>query len=215
MPRGRGPDDWPAWATEPVVVVDYDQDWALQAAQERQRLVDLLGPWLVGDIHHVGSTAIPGMPAKPIIDLMAGVGSLNDAPAMAQALASQDWHLVPPELDARPWRRLLVKVAVGHRVAHLHLLGPGTARWAEQLRFRDRLRERPALAGEYAELKRWLARAHADDREAYAEGKAAFVRRVLAEQGQVLWHVGSTTYPTPGGCSGETRPRHCRGLRPP
>ncbi len=89
---------------------------------------------------------------------------------------------MPPELDARRWRRLLVKVAAGHRVAHLHLLDPGTPRWAEQLWFRDRLRARPGLAAEYAQLKRRLAREFADDREAYAEGKAAFVRRVLAEQ---------------------------------
>jgi len=180
MPPGRGPNDRPAWATEPVLIVDHDQGWALQAAQERQRLLNLLGPWLVDDIHHVGSTAIPGLPAKPIIDLMAGVGCLDDAPVMARVLAPHDWHLVPSELDARPWRRLLVKVAAGRRVAHLHLLEPGTTRWAEQLRFRDRLRARPALAAEYAELKRRLAREHTGDREAYGEGKAAFVRRVLA-----------------------------------
>jgi len=180
MSSGRDPNDWPAWPIEPVFVVDYDEGWALQASQERQRLHDLLGPWLVDDVHHVGSTAVPGLPAKPIIDLMAGVGSLDDAPAMARVLAPYEWHLVPAELDARPWRRLFVKVAAGHRVAHLHLLDPRTRRWAEQLRFRDRLRARPALAAEYAALKRRLARAHADDREAYAEGKAAFVRRVLA-----------------------------------
>jgi GrpB-like predicted nucleotidyltransferase (UPF0157 family) len=180
MPPGRGPNDWPAWATEPVFIVDYDERWALQAAEERQRLGILLGPWLVDDIHHVGSTAIPGLPAKPIIDLMVGVGSLGDAPAMARVLAPHDWHLVPPEFDARPWRRLLVKVAAGRRIAHLHLLNPGASQWAEQLRFRDRLCARPALAAEYAQLKRRLARVHADDREAYTKAKAAFVRRVLA-----------------------------------
>jgi GrpB-like predicted nucleotidyltransferase (UPF0157 family) len=180
MPPRRGLNDWPAWATEPVVIVDFDEGWALQAAKEQQRLRILLGPWLVDDIHHVGSTAVPGLPAKPIIDLMAGVGSLDDAAAMAQVLAPHDWHFVPPEFDARPWRRLFIKVAAGHRVAHLHLLEPGTRRWAEQLRFRDRLCARPALAAEYAGLKRWLAREHAHDREAYAQAKAAFVRRVLA-----------------------------------
>jgi GrpB-like predicted nucleotidyltransferase (UPF0157 family) len=180
MPLGHDPGDWPAWATEPVFIVGHDQSWALQAARERRRLLHLLRPWLVDDIHHVGSTAIPGLPAKPVVDLMAGVGSLDDAPAMARVLAPRDWHLVPRELDARPWRCLFVKVAAGRRVAHLHLLEPGTTRWAEQLRFRDRLCAQPALAAEYAVLKRRLAREHADDREAYAEGKAAFVRRVLA-----------------------------------
>jgi GrpB-like predicted nucleotidyltransferase (UPF0157 family) len=87
-----------------------------------------------------------------------------------------------PSWGARPWRRLLVKVAGGHRVAHLHLPDPGAPRLAGQLWFRDRLRDRPGLAAEYAELKRRLAREFAGDRQAYAEGKAAFVRRVLAER---------------------------------
>lgn len=176
------PDQWPAWATETVLLAEPDAGWALRAAAERRRLLDLLAPWLVDDIHHVGSTAVPGLPAKPVLDLMAGVRSLDDAPEIARVLAPHDWHLVPPELDARPWRRFLVKVAAGHRVAHLHLLDPGTPRWAGQLWFRDRLRARPGLAAEYAELKRRLAREFADDREAYAKGKAAFVRRVLAER---------------------------------
>ncbi len=170
---------WPIWATEPVVIVDYDDRWALQAAEERQCLLGLLGLWLVEDVHHVGSTAIPGMPAKPIIDLMAGVGSLDDAPALARVLAPHDWHFVPPQRDARLWRRFFVKVASGHRIAHLHLLDPGTTQWAEQLRFRDRLSTQPALAAKYAELKRRLAARVSHDREAYTEGKSPFVRRVL------------------------------------
>jgi hypothetical protein len=119
------PGEWPAWATEAVLLAEPDEGRAPRAAAERRRLLDLLDPWL----------------------------------------------LVPPELDARPWRRFLVKVAAGHRVAHLHLLDPGAPRWAEQMWFRDRLRDRPGLAAEYA-----------GDREAYAKGKAAFVRRVLAER---------------------------------
>lgn len=163
----RGPGDWPAWATEPVVLVEPAEGRALRAAEERQLLVGLLGPWLVEGIHHVGSTAVPGLPAKPVIDLMAGVRSLDDAPDVARVLAPHGWQMVPPELDARPWRRFLVKVADDHRVAHLHLLDPASPRWAEQLRFRDRLRAHAGLAAEYAELKRRLAWEFAGDREAY------------------------------------------------
>ena len=196
MTSRRGPGDWPAWATEPVVLVEPAEGWALQAAEERQLLVGLLGPWLVEDIHHVGSTAVPGLSAKPIIDLRAGVDgarriseitnsvrSLDDTPDIARVLAPHGWQLVPPELDARSWRRFLVKVAGDHRVAHLHLLDPASPRWAEQLRFRDRLRASAGLAAAYAELKRRLAWEFAGDREAYAAGKAAFVRRVLADRG--------------------------------
>lgn len=172
--------EWPVWATETVAVVEADPDWAPRAAAERRRLLDLLGPWLADDVHHVGSTAVPGLPAKPILDLIAGVRSLDDAPEIARVLAPHDWHFVPPELDGRSWERFFVKVAGGRRAAHLHLLDPGTPRWAERLRFRDRLRARPELAAEYAELKRALARVHAGDREAYTRGKDAFVRRVLA-----------------------------------
>jgi GrpB-like predicted nucleotidyltransferase (UPF0157 family) len=118
--------------------------------------------------------------AKPIVDLIAGVGRRDDAPEMARVLAPQEWHFVPPELDGRPWERFFVKVAAGRRAAHLHLLEPGTTRWADRLRFRDRLRAQPELAAEYAELKRRLVREHTNDREAYTEGKAAFVHRVLA-----------------------------------
>jgi GrpB-like predicted nucleotidyltransferase (UPF0157 family) len=175
------PGEWPVWATEPVWLAEPDAGWAAQAAEERGRLLGLIGPWLSDDIHHVGSTAVPGLPAKPILDLMVGVRSLEDAPRIARVLAPHGWDLVPPELDGRPWRRFLVKVAGDRRVAHLHLLDPGTPRWTEQLRFRDRLRSSPELAEEYAELKRRLVSAHAGDRERYTEGKAAFIRRVLAE----------------------------------
>src|SRR6266540_3821404 len=99
-------------------------------------LLVLLAPWLVDDVQHVGSTAVPGLPAKPIVDLMAGVGSLEDAPEIARVLAPHDWRFVPPELDARPWERFFVKVAADRRVAHLHLLDPASPRWAERLRFR-------------------------------------------------------------------------------
>jgi GrpB-like predicted nucleotidyltransferase (UPF0157 family) len=181
MPHEPGPSQWPAWATETVSLVEPIAGWAEQAAGERDQLLDLLAPWLVDDVHHVGSTAVPGLPAKPIIDLMAGVRSLDDAPGVAPVLEPHGWNYVAPELDARPWRRFFVKVAAGRRVAHLHLLEPTAPRWAEQLRFRDRLRVSPELAREYAELKRRLAEQFAGDREGYTEGKAAFVQRVLAD----------------------------------
>jgi len=165
-----------------VRVVAPDPGWARHAVEERRLLLDLLAPWLVADVHHVGSTAVPGLPAKPVIDLMAGIRALDDTAAIAPRLAPHDWHLVPPELDARPWRRLLVKVADNRRAAHLHLLRPATRRWTEQLEFRDRLRASPGLVSEYGALERRLAGGLAGDREAYTRAKTAFVQRVLAEQ---------------------------------
>lgn len=173
-------DSWPRWATESVVVVDHDPTWAARADRERGLLMPLLRPWLIGTIEHVGSTAVPGLAAKPIIDLQAPVSDLEDAAAIVPVIAPHQWHHVPPELDQRPHRRLFVKVVDDHRIGHLHLMTVGSDRWHEQLAFRDALRADPRLAQAYAALKRRLARDHADDREAYGAGKEQFVHGVLA-----------------------------------
>ncbi|TQN28816.1 GrpB-like predicted nucleotidyltransferase (UPF0157 family) [Haloactinospora alba] len=172
--------DPPEWAYEDVRVCDHDPRWAPRAARERERLVELLGPWLVDGVEHVGSTAVPGLAAKPVLDLMASVSSPETVLRHA-ALAGDGWVLVPPELDEREWRRFLVKPdASGRcRYAHLHLITAGHPRWRQQIAFRDALRSDPALSREYAQLKRRLARTHSGDRERYTAGKSEFVRRVL------------------------------------
>lgn len=172
-------DDWPAWATERVQVEAHREAWLPLGERLCRELDTALAGRLVAPVEHVGSTAVPGLAAKPVIDLQGAVLDLDEGHAVAEALAPQGWHAVPVELDARPWRRLLVRVADGRRAAHLHLLVAGSARWREQLAFRDALRADPALAREYARLKHLLAGRHATDREAYTAGKAAFVRRVL------------------------------------
>lgn len=142
----------------------------------------LLAPWLRTDVEHIGSTAVPGLPAKPVIDLMAAV---DDPAAVADAagerLDEAGWALVPPELDRRPWRRFFVKPddAGLRRLAHLHLIRPDEPRWAEQLAFRDRLRADRALAQRYADLKTTLGCQFGDDREGYTEAKAEFIRAAL------------------------------------
>jgi GrpB-like predicted nucleotidyltransferase (UPF0157 family) len=171
---------WPAWASEHVVVVDPDPAWAARGVALIAELERLLSPWLRDGIHHVGSTAIPGLPAKPIIDLMAGVTSLKVAYGAAEALRPCAWHAVPPALDQRDWRRFFVKVEDGCRVAHLHLMTADHPRWREQLMFRNRLRIDGRLRREYGELKKRLAQVHASERESYTAGKEDFVARVLA-----------------------------------
>ena len=171
--------DWPAWATEAVEVQAAQAAWQQRGRAEAARLDVALAPWLVAPVEHVGSTAVPGLAAKPVLDLQAAVADLGCAGEVAAALAPAGWHYVPPDLDGRPGRRFLVLVAGGHRAAHLHLLPPGSPAWRDQLAFRDALRGDPALAARYAALKAELAAAHADDREAYTSGKADFVAAVL------------------------------------
>jgi GrpB-like predicted nucleotidyltransferase (UPF0157 family) len=172
------PDDPPAWAVEAVHLSGYDSRWPGRAAGYADELRPTLTRWLLGPIEHVGSTSIPGLVAKPVIDLMAQV---TDSDAAVGALGELDWRYVPPELDGQPWRRFFVKVSPDglHRLAHLHLMSAGAARWDQQLRFRDALRASPALRDEYAAVKSRLASTYADDRERYTEEKATFVTRVM------------------------------------
>lgn len=171
--------NWPAWATETVEVEPPDPAWRLRGEQERQALEVSLSRWLVARVEHVGSTAVPGLAAKPILDLHAAVADLQSAPRIAKALAPMGWHYVPPKLDRRPWRRFLVKLSGERRVAHLHVMARDAARWGEQLDFRDRLRTDAILVERYAALKRHLAAQHGADRESYTVAKSGFIRAVL------------------------------------
>jgi GrpB-like predicted nucleotidyltransferase (UPF0157 family) len=165
------------------VLHPHDPGWAATAAAERDRLVGVLAPFLVDGVEHVGSTAVPGLAAKPIIDLMA---SVRDPAAVVDqalpALTGEGWCYVPPELDGRPYRRFFVKPDPSgqRRFAHLHLIRTGHPRWTQQLAFRDALRRDDGLAKRYEDLKRRLADRHGDDREAYTEAKGQFVADVLA-----------------------------------
>ncbi|WIX77973.1 GrpB family protein [Amycolatopsis carbonis] len=179
----------PAWAHEKPHVAAADPAWAVRGAELCARLAVVLEQWLVDRVEHVGSTAVPGLAAKPVVDVMASVTDVDVVVASAgSALAADGWAYVPPSLDvASPWRRFFVLPDANgeHRVAHLHVLPAGHPRWQAQLTFRDALRADPAVSAEYAALKRRLT-TETTDREAYTAGKTDFVTQVLARHGVVL-----------------------------
>lgn len=170
---------WPRWANDAIALVDADPEWQAQGQRLRDILEVLLAPWLTTGVEHVGSTAVPGLAAKPIIDLQAAVTDLDEAEAMATVLGPHDWQYVPPHLDQRPWRRFFVMVAGGQRIAHLHIMTAGAPRWHQQIAFRDALRADSSVAARYAELKHALVAQHGDDREAYSAAKSSFIQAVL------------------------------------
>ena len=133
-----------------------------------------IGGWATGGIHHVGSTAVPGLEAKPIIDILVGVDSLEASRACFDPLAKLDYLYAPYRADEMHW---FCKPHPSRRTHHLHLVPTDSSRFRDELAFRDRLRSGRAIAAEYAELKRELAERFADDREAYTDGKADFIRR--------------------------------------
>ncbi|MEV6904220.1 GrpB family protein [Amycolatopsis sp. NPDC051372] len=181
--------DPPAWAYEKPHVTAADPMWAARGATLCARLAEVLGPWLVDGVEHVGSTSVPGLAAKPVVDVMASVRDVDAVVASALGVLSADgWAYVPPSLDvSAQWRRFFVlpDTTNEHRLAHLHLIPAGHPRWQAQLTFRDALRADPALAAEYAALKHRLT-TETTDREAYTAGKTDFVTRVLTRHGVVI-----------------------------
>jgi GrpB-like predicted nucleotidyltransferase (UPF0157 family) len=159
----------------PIEIVEYDPAWAARFASERQRLLPLLPG---AEIHHIGSTAVPGMAAKPVIDLM---GLVRDLDAPIAALIEQGGYQYPEGFNATlSRRRWLCRPTAAHRTHHLHLVDE-QAELARHLHFRDRLRTSASLRDEYARLKREIADRIGDDREAYSEAKSAFIERVEAD----------------------------------
>lgn len=158
-----------------ISVEPYDPEWPRRFEAESARLERLLEPWLAGGIHHIGATSVPGLAAKPFVDMMAGVGDLEEARAAFEPLLAEGWEHTPH----RP--------GIAHHFSKpglgLHLTEPGSDLWNERLAFRDALRADPELVAEYAALKLRLAREHPEDIEAYTAGKRDFVSRILATRG--------------------------------
>lgn len=130
-------------------------------------------------IEHVGSTAVPAMCAKPIVDILVGARSLAAIEKRIPALAALGYRYVPEFEQQLPLRRYFVKPAQGKEMVHIHAVEFGGEFWREQMAFRDALRSDARVFAEYAALKRRLARLFPRDRGAYTDGKAAFIRRVL------------------------------------
>jgi GrpB-like predicted nucleotidyltransferase (UPF0157 family) len=163
---------------EQVRVVAYDPAWPDRFERERASLEQALGPWISGGIHHVGSTSVPGLAAKPTIDVMVGVRTLEEAWACFGPLAALGYRYAPYRPEEMHW---FCKPDPSRRRYHLHLVPEGSRRFRATLAFRDRLRADRGVAERYQLLKRDLAQAHAADREAYTAGKADFIREQIEQ----------------------------------
>lgn len=169
-------------ADEWIAIVPYDRAWPQHFEEECALLTRVLAPWLEGGIHHIGSTAIPGIAAKPIIDIVAGVRSLEEARAAFDPLRAHSYHHAPHRPGiAHHFDKPSLRSS--ERTHSLHLTEPESDLWRERLAFRDALRSDAALASEYEALKLRLAAEHGTDVAAYTAGKRAFVARVLAPVG--------------------------------
>lgn len=166
-------------AREPVVLSSYSPLWPALFDYERERLARIF-PEPGVRIEHVGSTAVPGLGAKPIIDVLLGVPTLALVELRLEALREDGWRYVPEFEKAFPDRRYFTRTDGQPGNYHLHAVVTGSPFWMRQLAFRDALRASPQLAADYWKLKQRLAARFPNDREAYAAAKSDFVRAALA-----------------------------------
>ncbi|MGF6335056.1 GrpB-like predicted nucleotidyltransferase (UPF0157 family) [Bradyrhizobium sp. i1.8.4] len=164
-----------------IVVSDYDPDWLALFAQERTRIEQALGAFALA-IEHIGSTAVPGLPSKPIIDLLVGVPSLEEAEQRCiNPLEALGYVYLPEYASWIPGELFFRKGAPGPWTHHVHMMEPSHPRWDARLVFRDYLRAHPEAARAYADIKRALAASSKDNIEAYRAGKGAFVEETTAK----------------------------------
>ncbi|MBI1256006.1 MAG: hypothetical protein GC204_00915 [Chloroflexi bacterium] len=160
-----------------VQVVDYSPEWAALFEQERQRLADALGS-LALDIQHIGSTSVPGLAAKPILDVGVAIAAETDVDSCVPLLEALGYRYEGFRATSSDYF-----FDVGpetHLTHYLHMLLIDSDGWRNYLRFRDTLIAHPELRDQYMHLKQALAVEYADNRKAYTAGKAAFIQDVLA-----------------------------------
>jgi GrpB-like predicted nucleotidyltransferase (UPF0157 family) len=163
-----------------IQVLDYDPAWAAMFEQERARVQDALGP-IVVTVEHVGSTAVPGLAAKPIIDLLVGVRSLPEArDYCVEPLEALRYRYMADYESWLPDEMLFRKGIPGPWTHHAHLMEPSCSRWEEFTLIRDYLRRHQEMASAYADLKRALALVFEDDIAGYRNAKAPFIEAVIA-----------------------------------
>ena len=170
---------------ERVDIVPYNPEWPHMFEREKSHLLACLPPELIGRIEHFGSTSIPGLAAKPIIDILVEVTSLEETKErIAPVLEAQgyDYFWRPTWGDDTPpfYAWFIKRDLKGNRTHHLHMVERDFEHW-DRLLFRDYLIEHPDLAREYQDLKIHLAKMYPNDRVAYTQGKTEFIEEVTSK----------------------------------
>jgi GrpB-like predicted nucleotidyltransferase (UPF0157 family) len=165
-----------------IGLTDYDPTWPKRFADQQTRLAVILAPWLAGAIEHIGSTSVPGLRSKPIVDMLAPVQSLTACRAAIPDLARDGWLLWPDDPN-RNYRLWFLRPTPLARTHHLQIIQHDDPNLQALIAFRNALRRDPIARQAYATLKETLASRHAGDRNAYSNAKTEFVQSVLEAEG--------------------------------
>lgn len=168
------------WRLFPILLREYDPAWPDWYRDEAAALRAVLGRGRVVRTNHIGSTAVPGLAAKPTVDILLEVGRACDIDFVRSRLLAAGWLLMHVNDDYDLWlvfNKGYTPQGFAEKVFHLHVRYPGD--W-DELYFRDWLRAHPDTAGAYAALKRQLAGEYRHDRDGYTEAKTPFIRQWTA-----------------------------------
>lgn len=156
----------------------FESHWTSLFEEERLRLWKRF-PHAFVDIQHIGSTSVPGVSARPVVDLLAGVPSMAVAGPLLASLCQFGYRTSPRLNLALPGRNLLIRRTHSRRSHHLHLVVHGGLEWKQRLEFRDALRETHEIRRAYDEIKlRWGHRYYGN-RTQYMQAKTSFITTVL------------------------------------
>jgi GrpB-like predicted nucleotidyltransferase (UPF0157 family) len=159
-----------------IFIEKYNNNWPKMFSDEKASLALVLKNDFKGTIEHVGSTAVKGLAAKPIIDIMIGVESLESSKYLIDKLTQSGYCYYPYKSDVMHW---FCKPSPEIRTHHLHLIPYLSPLWHERIKFRDALRANSELANQYQTLKYRLAARFIDDREGYTKNKWPFINNVI------------------------------------
>jgi len=160
-----------------VTVFEYDKEWPKLFEQEQNLLLEALGKTAVC-IEHIGSTSVPGLAARPVIDIMVGLRNFAEADSLVPKAVDLGYIYIREYEDVIPDRRFFRKMQNRKDTHHIHMVETSGEFWERHLLFRDYLRENPKIAAEYALLKKKLARHQWKDTNDYAEAKTQFIKGV-------------------------------------
>jgi len=163
---------------EQVFIVPYDPSWPEKFLKEKELIESTIGVFIIGGIHHVGNTAIPGLSAKPIIDILVGVETLEKSRPCIKILEKINYLYAPYKEEYEHW---FCKPSPEHREFHLHLMPAISPEFKAKIAFRDWLRDYSGDRDEYEKLKTELAEKFRDDREAYTKAKTDFVKKIISK----------------------------------
>ena len=164
-----------AW--DRIAVVSYDPDWPMAYQAECERILRAVGGARF-ILEHVGSTSVPALAAKPIIDIMIGLDTLEHAALLLHPLQGLGYDYMSELETVMPERRFLRRIQSGKRTHHIHMVAWGSDFWERHLAFREFLRAHPEQAQTYGRLKLALASAYPDAPEAYIDGKSPLINEL-------------------------------------